>query len=224
MYGFMRDYCKSIHKELPTDDLIHLFAEWLSLMDRWDKSHCHQKAEVVSDLKVTQSSDVSFATCVGEYVVKKGEKQIWKLKISGGDGLAGIVDDEIISDYERIGDFTNEQNEGYGINIHGGTRYGDAHPWVQSLGAFRYAQQFDFSMTYDSVVFEMELDMTQEENTDAILKFTYYHKTKGNINQIRTDGEYTNICFDKIDINKRYRLAVDIGGSSGNKSAEFLSE
>ena len=127
-----------------------------------------------------------------------------------------------------IGDFTNKQYEGYGMNTHDGWRYSDANPNFRN-GTFPYIHQFDLKhldkTVQQEVVFEMELDMTQKESENAILRFTYYHKPKSGVNRIRTDGEYSNIRFDNIDINQEYRLAVDVGTSSRTvKSVELLSE
>ena len=127
VFGFMRNYCQSINVELPTHDLIHLFAEWLSLMDRWDKDHCHQ-CMVITDCKATQpATGDHFATCVGQYVIKKGDKQTWKLRIAGSDALVGILEDKIIKSHGKdIGDFTNKLYEGYRMNSLDGWRYHDA--------------------------------------------------------------------------------------------------
>ena len=73
MFGYMRGYSKNIGKELPTNDLILLFAEWLSFTDRWEKDHSYSSIEFL-ELKANQtgSNTKGFATCVGEYIIQKG--------------------------------------------------------------------------------------------------------------------------------------------------------
>ena len=58
----------------------------------------------------------------------------------------------------------------------------------------------------------MELDLTQKKSDNGVLKFIMHHKPKRNVNLIKSDGIYSNIAFDDIDIDKEYRAAFDIGG------------
>ena len=213
----MRRYCKGINKELPTDDLIYLFAEWIILNDRWDREYSHSAINIVSDLEAKATRGGS-TPCFGEYVIKKGDKQVWKLKVNTPYILIGIIKEEILKLYPKtVDDFTNRKYEGYGVNFQWGDRFHDVDK--TSYSDFEYVCQFDFYGVVEddslAIVFEMELDLTQKENENGILKFVIDH------DKIRTDGKYTNVCWDNIDINENYRLAVDIGGNVRNK-IEFI--
>ena len=54
----------------------------------------------------------------------------------------------------------------------------------------------------------MELDMTQTQSESGVLKYILHNKPKDDIKQIRTDGEFTNIAYNNIDIDNKYRLAL----------------
>ena len=227
MFGFMRDYCKDIDKELPSDDLIRLFAAWVALIDRWDKEKCHSGVEIVSKLATICKTIVPLGavTCIGESVIKKGEKNTWKLKVNSSYVMAGIIDDEIVRTMQDIDDFTAEYCGGYGLSLGYGIRFNDKFDFPQGDN-FHYAQQFKLhSVVGDSIgiVFEMELDLTQKENENGILRFVIDDKHNKGIDTIETVGKYSNICFDTIDIDKKYRLAVDIGGKI-DKTVELLTE
>ena len=57
----------------------------------------------------------------------------------------------------------------------------------------------------------MELDITPKENKKhAILRYILHHEPKTDVNLIRTDGVYTNIAYDNVDINRKYRMVFGV--------------
>ena len=70
----------------------------------------------------------------------------------------------------------------------------------------------------------MTLDMTQEKGEHGILSFEYHMKPKDYINEIKTDGKYTNIAWDNIDIDKKYRIAFSIFNTAADKVIELLPQ
>ena len=46
VFGFVREYYKSIHCELPPNDIIKLFILWVSFSDFFDKNISHQNIEI----------------------------------------------------------------------------------------------------------------------------------------------------------------------------------
>ena len=73
----------------------------------------------------------------------------------------------------------------------------------------KYASQFKYEPMNVFIV-TIELDMTQTQSKNGILKYIIRHEKGEDVATIRTDGEYTNIAYDNVDINKTYRLAVSL--------------
>ena len=48
----------------------------------------------------------------------------------------------------------------------------------------------------------MELDMTQTINENGRLSYIIHNEKKEDVEVIRTDGEFSNIAYDNIDIDK----------------------
>ena len=217
-FGFIREYCKNIGRDLPTDDLIRLFAEWFILIG-WDKENSHEGIKIQTELEAVVNSYTVSATCIGANVIKKGHKQNWKVRLNSSKVMIGIINDKMIPPNANIDDFTNRKYKGYGLSIHYGETFHDAT--VSESTDFPYAQQFNFDnidgMT-KGVLLEMQLDLTQKDNKNGILRFEIHHRSlMESITEMRKDGKYTNIAFDDIDVNEQYRLAVDIGGAPGKK-------
>ena len=82
----------------------------------------------------------------------------------------------------------------------------------------QYLDQFQSPETW---LITMELDMTQ--TAGGILKFVIHNEPNKKVNQIRTDGAYTNIAFDDIDITKQYRFSFCFGRSGCDKWIELVS-
>ena len=213
VFGFMREFCASINQDYPTKDLIHLFAKWLALTDRWDQEMSHHDIAITSELEAVCEGSIACATCIGKYVIKKGEKQIWKLKSTSSAIMVGIISDEIVKSNKDIGDFTAVQYKGFGLSVSFATKYHDAHNLPGDDDTFIYAQQFNLPDADElkGIVFEMELDLTQKENENGILKYVF-HQHGIDIDKIETNGKFTNIAYDCLDVNTESSLAVDIGG------------
>ena len=218
VFGYMRHYCSSIGVELPTNHIIYLFVTWLSILDRWDKSKSHDDIVFDSDTTARCKFHMDYATCVGQYIIKKGMKQSWTMKSGSSTVLVGIIDNEMLDDDINIEDFTSTKYKGYGISLNGWDKYHDTD-FLEGAEKLKYAQQFDIK---DEIFLSMELDLTQKKSDDGILKFELHHEPNKDIDKIETDGECTNIAYNSIDINKAYRLAVDISGVS--KGVELLED
>ena len=64
--------------------------------------------------------------------------------------------------------------------------------------------------------------MTQKRGTGAVLSFTFHNEKNDDLQEIRTDGRYTNIGFDNIDIYKKYRLIIGVNSWTCCKWTELL--
>ena len=59
--------------------------------------------------------------------------------------------------------------------------------------------------------------MTQIEQESGVLKYNMQNEKKNTVESVRTDGKYTNIAWDDIDIEKKYRVAVGIYVHDGQR-------
>lgn len=208
VFGYMRNYCRSIDRELPTDHLIQFLIEWLSLLDHWDKTKSHQDIAYASDTIATLTKSRDYTTCVGQYIVEKGMKQSWTIQSNSKSVLMGIIDNEMLQeDYPNLEDFTNTTYKGYGLSANGWHFYHDTNT-VLGASKCKYAEQFDIPKVIFTIT--MELDLTQQNNDHGILRFIFHHPPNKEIDIIQTDGKYTNIAYETIDVSKQYRLAVDV--------------
>ena len=137
--------------------------------------------------------------------------------------MIGIMEDSIIQSVDEIADFTDTKNKGYGLETDScqylyhddddGGNHGDLE---------NYAHQFQ---AYPRpLVIMMELDMTQDVKEHGILKYIIHNEKKEDVEIIRTDEEYTNIAYDDIDIDKKYRHPVSIPLRQERKWVELIDE
>ena len=229
VYGYIREYHKANNIELLPNDLILLFLSWTKLMDSFDKNKVHEDVafhpEIDTKFKRTSYASGSYAAVVGTFVVDKGVKQSWKLKIDAGAVLLGIMDDEIIKSKTNISDLTDTKHKGYGLASGSWYIFHDSDT-KQDGSLETYMNQFKVKDIYKSftMTITMELDMTQRQNKHGILKYIIHNEPKENIKEIRTDGLFTNIAYDNININKKYRLVLAVGTLSCNEWIELLYE
>ena len=212
MHGYMREFCRLNAMKFPVNDLIDLFAKWVSIIDGWHKTQSHKEIKFERNTIAYIGGDASYASCFGEWIAEKGGKYCWRVKINSLWITVGIIDAAVIETSKMIGDFTNEIYEGYGIVL-GSNKICHAY----SIASFPYAQQFG-NLAGKDVEITVELDLTQNECQNGALKYIIH---SNNHLDIKTTGKWTNIAFDDIDINKKYSLAVDIGGES--KQVELVS-
>ena len=83
-----------------------------------------------------------------------------------------------------------------------------------------YVNQFEIDRRPLKIT--MEFDMTQTKCEYGVLSYILHNKKKEEVKEIRTNEEYTNIGYDNIDINKKYRFAVAIGEAGYYKWIELV--
>ena len=118
VFGYIREFYESINKEYPTKDLIYLFAKWFALIDCWDKEKTHKGIQVsaISDTIAIYNSDALCASCIGSFVVKKGDIQSWTLKANTRYIMMGIIDNESVTKSNKdIANFIEAPYIGYGL-------------------------------------------------------------------------------------------------------------
>ena len=234
VWGYLREFFKSMSSELPPHDLITLFITWLSLMDHFDRQKCDSAIKFESHTcisKIVTMNRWSFACAVGSMRISKGDKQSWICKIDRKftSVIVGIVDNATAECEGDIGDHSDEGNEGYGFGLNFFEKYynegqydsDDDWPEERVREYFHYGQQFK---TDHGFVMTITLDMTQQKGDHGILSYEFHMKPKDEIDEIRTDGEYTNVAWDDVDIDKEYRIAFSIKANAPNRKIEFLEE
>ena len=197
----------------------------IMLTDMFDRAHSDQMIVFKSDTCITKMKGVGGYSCaVGTIVVGKGDKQSWTCKIDNGflSVLVGIIDDETAMTEPHIGDHTVSRQGGYGLGLNSFERYHGE----ERIYTFDYAKQFENFMSTDALfVITMTLDMTQSKGDGGNFSYEFRMKPKDDIQDIKTDGIYTTVGWDKIDINRKYRIAFSINrGNAGEDAAiKFLS-
>ena len=224
VYGYIKEYHKANNMDLPPNDLILLFVSWIRLMDTFDKNMIPE--DIVFDPEIDTKfkreatnkflSD-AYASVIGTFVVTKGIKQNWTFKVHGKYPLIGIINENTIKSNKIIKDFTDEFHNGYGIQIAGDWHFFHGNEYDYDGSLTKYVNQFQLYPR--PVIITMQLDMTQTENKNGILKYIIHNEMREDIKQIRTDGEYTNIAYDNIDINNKYRLAFAISNNEADTGA-----
>ena len=66
------------------------------------------------------------------------------------------------------------------------------------------------------------LDMTQQKGDHGILIYEFHMEPQDHVNKIRTDGEYTNVAWDNIDTDTKYRIAFSITSKCSDHTVQFL--
>ena len=109
---------------------------------------------------------------------------------------------------EFISDFTDKFNKGYGIETGSWDVYHGSGEPDESLA--EYADQFEI---YNDEMITIELDMTQRDNEDGILRYIIHNEVIMDDADILTHDEYTNVAYDDVDIDTKYRLVVAMNPS-----------
>ena len=149
-------------------------------------------------------------TAICQLITEKGSKTRWTFKFdekpSVTNLLIGIVDDESTQKSEgEMDDFSEPQHGGYGYYISSGLKYhGDA-----AEAPFEYARKFVYE---DNHLITMKLDLTQEKNKHGILSCVIHSKLRDGIDI----DQYSNVLWDDIDINKKWRAAVAISDQTND--------
>ena len=225
--GYIREYFTLQNMELPPKDLVLLFAAWVALVDTFDATKSHKSIYFDSDTKIMKQSGGShFATAIGSCIVGKGDKRSWSFKftvpMSIACGVVGVIDNEAVNEVNSYNDYTNkdECENSYGLGLRNLTKYQTTHYDDKWFEKFHYPGQFLFDG--DCRLFTMELDMTQKENKNGIVRYIFHHKSKDGVDEIKTDGKYSNIAWNSININKQYRMAFAITDYASGKWVEIL--
>ena len=173
-----------------------------------DKAHQYIIFDPESETKIQcDAANDSYAGALGSIIVKKGMKQCWTFMVDAGTKYVqfGIMSTDVIESIDVIEDNLDKIHKGYGlmvpiyITLHG---RGAADKDIQ-----QYVEQFEINPRTNLII-SMELDMTQKENSNGILKYIIHNEVKDDIETVRTDDKYSNIAYDNVDINKEYRMSV----------------
>ena len=220
-FGFIRECCNEMHADLLPNDVIALLILWLSFCDHFVANLSTKDIEIktITNDKYGEYQQIKkanlhgFSSAICQNIIKYGDKQSWTFRINqdkdkdlflGEHGfrrvVLGIIDDEVaIRRNKNITDFSDLQG-GYGLYLSNMGKY------FGPVGNYSVRTYFDYGSQYklkEGDTIKMELDLTKEK---GILRFTF----DAQLNETQTDKEISNVFYDKIDINKRWRAAVAI--------------
>merc|ERR1712154_325252 len=101
--------------------------------------------------------------------------------------MVGIVDVDIINSVPHIGRFWSNQIKGYGVSFYSAKKF--HHPAnIGHLAVNIEKDELDVLSITTNDTFTMTLDMTQQQNKNAVLSFSI------------NDEDHAYIAFDDIDI------------------------
>lgn len=227
-YGYLRE-CAIINdkKSIPMD-ILNMVISWIPrLPGAFDMTVSNDAIQLHSDIpnmfmrRVAKSRNVQdHASIIGTSVVSKGIKKTWTLQIDNlSNVMIGIIDNQVIDNNKIITDFTDEFNKGYGLETSSWDVFHVSDAPDGSLA--EYAEQFNI---WNDETMTVLLDMTQKEYKHGVLKYILHNEPIMNDLQIETHGRYSNIAYDNLDIDKKYRLAVAISQYNTGEWIELLSE
>lgn len=208
-YGFVREYCSDNSVELLPSDIIELFVLWLTFCDEFDRDLSHDNIQfaTTNDDEYGECQQISVkeyyhATAICKQIIQKGNKESWSFRFKNiathTHAVLGVISDEIAREKKgEILDFSLATNKGYGLYIFDMRKYSEEVSW----NPFQYGNQFEFKK---GDVITMELDLTNDKGQ---LKFQFHSER---IASKSSKPLPSNICFDDIDVNKKWRAAVAI--------------
>ena len=233
-FGYLRESCKSLNIDLLPHDIMIMLVIWVILCDSFDETLSDPMIEIgeyktetdknmvqTVSKKAAKYSNFQWPTrhsAFGRNIIEKGTQQSWKLQLIMTDKMTkiefiiGIIDNKILQrlqkeeDFEKIGDFTRSEVNGYGL-------------WRGSFGNFlayhgtnfprdyAYAALFDSKFKHNDTI-TMTLDLTD----DKCGSLSYFIETNKNVD---VPTEISNVAFKEVDINSEYRLAVTLQKEGG---------
>ena len=214
--GFVKQTCKVTGVKLFPTDISKLLILWLYFGDRFDEKLTNKqiKIENIQDenygsyqkinlYKEPVFIDVDRKTAICQKIVTKGLTEKWSFKFDKKPHctylVVGIVDDETAQKSAReMDDFSLPRHGGYGLMLDCGLKYHETEE-----APFKYAQQFEYQ---DNHLVTMILDLSQEKNKKGVLSFIMHSAIKQGVDI----NEYSNILYDNIDVNKKWRAAIAI--------------
>ena len=224
VFGYIRSYCKEIKVQIPPKDVILMFVSWITFMDSFDRIKSHKRTEYISNTRCYIKKSATYtpiASIIGKIIVEKGMKQSWTFATDTRALIVGIIENDIVDSNEQIADFSDSTYKGYGMGLNGFSLYHAKDSG--SDGSFNHAQQFKYEHL-SPLIMTMELDLTQKENENGVLRFYVHHKAKKDVDKIRTDGAYSTIAWNDIDINKKYRVAFGLQAYGEGNCIELLPD
>ena len=195
------------------------------LIDKFDRTNCDKKIIFASDICVSKIKGHIESSCaVGTLIVAKGDKQSWICQVKLGTGIVGNETIQSKGDgnignhiYYETGYGIALSKEGDMVKSHNEDNEGDG--WVTPAYGLDYGEQFKKE---DGFLMTITLDMTQQKGDHGILTYEFHMEPQDHINKIRTDGVYTNVAWDDIDIETKYRIAFSIESKCSDNTVQFL--
>lgn len=225
LFGYIKRYCGINLKQKTPHDVIDTMILWFNLTDSFDPSQSHSQSiheyiiinDILHECFMIQEkpshtryrSPSSYQSSFGSVIVKQGMRYKWRFrsfrKNSYVCGVAyiGIVDitafDKLVKKNQDIEKFWVPPYNGYAVDPYNKSKYhGDLYNNGRQMRIkdWKTCDGYPRSnyMKYVTMILDMSYGLKQ-----AVLSFEVEDKD-GNV--------VTNIVWNDIDINKKYRMAA----------------
>ena len=190
VYGFIRVFSSSC--DIPDVLKQICLSFYLIVSDLWNVELSNNKFEIDNEqltLKLNKESGThGWPNAFGSLIITKGEYQIWKLKITNDREsrrtvMFGVIN--VDSNLIHSNDFCSRE-DGYGYYAWNGDKFDQGERDLYGVG-----------WNEDDII-TMTLDMTGEVNK------------KYGVVSYKVNDDDQGIAFKKLDINKRYCMAVSM--------------
>eukprot|EP01084_Bolivina_argentea_P262117 443187_1 len=191
-YGFLRQY----QHEMPPEDIIYTICIFLQLMDEWNDSMTHIHIQINRNTIVKDHKGVGYCHAFGKDTIAFGQYKFWDFQIitpermgqapDYPDIILGIIDENDIE--PCLPDFTSYGSYGIGLSLRENKLFhnGESTTFNQWYMNSVYVTNGDF--------IRMELDLRNGKY--GVLRYI-----------VGMDIS-TKMTFEKIDINRKYKLCV----------------
>ena len=206
VYGFMRRI--DIDQEIPEDIKQLCLSFYRILRDKWNPAISNSSLKInneTGEIYVADGYD-SWKNAFGSFIIKKGDIQTWKIKITNDSSHQWGIRDRHVSfgviEYKSNNQlFYRNMTQNAFCNCDEESAINNAYAYSTNRGDLMCSD--DYRISYGTGcqkddILSMTLDLQQTENNHyGTLSFGLNDKSLG-------------IAFDDIDINKKYCLALAI--------------
>eukprot|EP01084_Bolivina_argentea_P262116 443183_1 len=194
-YGFLRRQ-QYVQYKMPPDDIIYTICIFLQLMDEWNDSMTHIHIQINRNTIVKDHKGVGYCHAFGKDTIAFGQYKFWDFQIitpermgqapDYPDIILGIIDENDIE--PCLPDFTSYGSYGIGLSLRENKLFhnGESTTFNQWYMNSVYVTNGDF--------IRMELDLRNGKY--GVLRYI-----------VGMDIS-TKMTFEKIDINRKYKLCV----------------
>ena len=196
--GYVRQH-KRINQYIPPD-IINVCTQFYHIVHFWDnRVKIKSEFTIIDDtfFKKVANTPFRITNAYSYDVIKYPNIKIWRIKLFDDknsayfdDTFIGIISTSKVNNYTHWRTFYDEIDDGYALcTVNGNIFYKSQRKKYRPI------------MLKSGDIISIKCDLSKPNGT-----LSYF-----------INNTYLGIAFDKIDINKSYRLCVDFRGDGGNK-------